>query len=151
MARRKQEDINRDKELAKSYFIHQGWTRKAIAKTLNYTEKTIGAWVIDGAWEKDKKTLSYSKGAELQRLMGHLEQLNDSIEKKDEGSRYPDSKEADIQKKITASIRDLETEMNIKDAVNVCIELMQSINRVDATLAKTLSEHVDKFLRGLRS
>lgn len=149
MARKSKAIIERDKEIAKSLFVHEGLTRKAIAERLGYTEHTVGDWVKKGEWDVARKTLSYSKSFELQRMMAQLEELNNAIESKEEGNRYPNSKEADIQRKLGASIRELEVEMNIKDAVNVSIELMNFLNRRDAVLAKELAVHVDSFLRGL--
>lgn len=149
MARKKQEIIDKDKEIAKMLFVHEGLSRKAIADRLGYTEKTIGSWVTEGEWDKSKKTISYSKSNELQRLLNQLEELNDFIDLKPAGTRFPDSKEADIQKKINASIRDLEVEMNIRDAVKVSMDFLQFLNRRDAVLAKAVSDHLDAYLKGL--
>jgi hypothetical protein len=150
MARKTKEAVANDKELARALFIHDNLTRKAIAERLGYTEKTIGAWATKGDWEKSKKTISYSKHYELQRLLDQLEELNNHIANRPEGERFPNSKEADVQKKLNSSIRDLEVEMNIKEAVNVSIQLVQYINQRDALLAKKLGEYIDAWLRGLQ-
>lgn len=103
--------------LAKILFTREKLEQKAIAKKVGVSEKTISKWVNDFNWKKLRSRLLVSKEEVLNALYEQLENLHNSIKEKEAGKQYADTKEADIQIKLTASIRNLETELAIADLV----------------------------------
>src|SRR5690349_18739838 len=91
--------------LAKILFTREQLDQKVVAKKVNVSEKTMSKWVNEFQWKNLRKRLLVSKEEVLNNLYEQMEELNNSIRKKNEGQRYGNTKEADIQIKLTASIR----------------------------------------------
>ena len=62
-------------------------------------------------------------------------------------TKYANSKEADAFKKLTAAIKDLETETNIADIVQVARLFINFLLVQDATQAKTVTTLFDAFIK----
>ena len=113
--------------LAKILYSREKLDQKVIAVKVGVSEKTISKWVNDFGWKKLRNRLLVSKENVLNDLYEQLENLHDSIRKKAEGNRFADSKEADIQIKYTASIRNLETDLAIADLVESGIRFIKHL------------------------
>jgi transposase len=103
--------------LAKILFTREKLDQKIVAKRVGVSEKTMSKWVNDFNWRSLRNRLAVGKEQILSNLYEQLEELNEAISEKPKGERYSDSKQADIQIKLTASIRNLETELAIADLV----------------------------------
>lgn len=66
-------------DLAKRYYINDGLTQKEIADRLKLTEKTVGTWVKNGCWDKEKISLLVTKDNQITSLYGQLQAANDEI------------------------------------------------------------------------
>jgi len=111
--------------LAKILFTREKLEQKIIAKRVGVSEKTISKWVTDFNWKKIRNRLLVSKEEILNDLYEQLENLHNSIKAKDVGKQFADTKEADIQIKYTASIRNLETDLAIADLVESGIRFIR--------------------------
>lgn len=87
---------------------------------------------------------------QLTRMYDQLDRLNQAIEDRGHGADFPTTKEADIQVKLTASIRSLEIDLNIADKIKSVTELVKYIQKVgtfdEALLVTDLS---DSFIKSL--
>lgn len=68
-----------ENDLAKRYYINDGLTQKEIAERLKLTEKTVGTWVKNGNWDKEKTSLLVTKDNQIKALYGQLQAANDEI------------------------------------------------------------------------
>jgi len=75
MATRKQVEH----DLAKILFINDDVSQKEIAERLTLTEKTVGRWVKEGNWEKEKTSLLVTKESQITSLYSQLQSVNDEI------------------------------------------------------------------------
>jgi len=116
--------------LAKILFTREQLDQKVVAKKVNVSEKTMSKWVNEFQWKNLRKRLLVSKEEVLNNLYEQMEELNNSIRKKNEGQRYGNTKEADIQIKLTASIRNLETDLSIADLVESGIRFIKHLQKV---------------------
>jgi hypothetical protein len=66
----------------------------------------------------------------LNGLYEEMQEMQEYIKNKDAGERYSDSKMADAKLKITASIRNLETELAIADLVESGIRFIKYLQQV---------------------
>lgn len=119
--------IEMKKDLAKILFIREKLEQKVIADRVGVSEKTISSWVNenDGQWRRERQRLLISKSDQLNSFYVQLENLNQQIESVNKG--IPDSKQADIQIKLTAAIRNLETDLAIGDIVEAGMRFIKHI------------------------
>ena len=122
--------IEEKKAYAKILYTREQLNGKIVAQRVGVAEKTISKWVKEGKWSDLRNRLLVSKENQINLLYGQLECLNDAIQENDNG--YPDTKQADIQVKVTAAIRSLETDMNIADLVESGIRFVKYIQKVDS-------------------
>ena len=103
--------------LAKILYTSEKLEQKIIAKKVGVSEKTIGIWVEKFKWKSLRNRLLVGKEEILNGLYEEMEEMQRCIQEKEPGKRFSDSKMADAKLKITASIRNLETELAIADLV----------------------------------
>ncbi|RXK57561.1 hypothetical protein ESA94_20395 [Lacibacter luteus] len=103
--------------LAKILFTTQKLDQKIVAKRVGISETTMSKWVNEFGWKNLRNRLLVGKEQILSDFYEELEEINESIKDKPKGKRYADTKLGDVRIKLTASIRNLETEMSIADIV----------------------------------
>lgn len=121
-------------------------TQKEVAETVGVTEKTVSKWANEGKWADIKKSKRASRDSTINQLLAQLGELNLAISQRKEGERFPTSKEADIQMKLTKQVQYLEKTLHLKDFLQVLSELTLYVKEKDVGFAKTLSDHVRDFL-----
>lgn len=142
--------MNSRRELAKMLYLSDyGITQKEIASRVEVSEKTIGKWIKEEQWEKQRTSLLMTKSAELTRMYAQLSELNSFIEGKPEGQRYGNSKEADVMVKLTSAIKSLEQETNAADAMEVCKNLINLVRKEDTEIAKVITKWADVYIKSL--
>jgi transposase len=124
------QSISDKQYLAKILFTREQLDQKVVAKKVNVSEKTMSKWVNEFGWKNLRKRLLVSKEEILNALYEQLEEINNSIRNKKEGERYGDSKQADTQVKLTASIRNMETDLAIADLVESGIRFIKHLQKV---------------------
>lgn len=131
------------------YLSEPGVLQKELAERVGVSKNTISRWVADGKWEELRTSLVTSKATQLSRLYRHLAELNDSVESRAEGERYMNNKDADVLSKLTASIRNLETETNIADKIEVGKEFLTYVRKVvdDSDMVKAIARHFDGYIK----
>ena len=109
---------NADKQfLAKVLYTQHKLDQKIVAKKVGISENTMSRWVNEFGWKNLRNRLLVGKEEMLNNMYEQLAELNENIRAKEHGKRYADTKQADIQVKLSAAIRNLETELAIADLV----------------------------------
>lgn len=141
--------INQKKEWAKQLYIANELSQKLIAEKVGVSEKTLSKWVNDPNenWDRLRKSLLISKQEVLSGMYEQLDELKQRIQQRDPGSRYPDSKEADIMMKLASSIEKIEEETNIADVFEVGKRFITFIQQHDIEAAKQAVEWYDHFIK----
>lgn len=146
--------IEEKKEYAKKLYVKDKLLQIEVAEKTKVSKNTISKWVRDGKWEELRTTHIMTKEEELRRLYVMLRSTNDAIEKRDPESLkvgfkngVPTSKEADIINKITASIRQLQTETGIAEITDVATEMINFYKTLDFEKAKELTQLFDAFIQ----
>jgi hypothetical protein len=121
--------------LAKILFTREHLDAKVVAKKVGVSEKTMSKWVNEFNWKSLRKRLLVSKEEILNNLYEQLEALDDEI--RTAAKKYPDTKQADIKIKLTASVRNLETDLAIADLVESGIRFVKHLQKV-GTIEQTL-------------
>jgi transcriptional regulator with XRE-family HTH domain len=116
--------------MARILYTREKLEQKLIAEKVGVSEKTIGKLVNENNWRSIRDRLLIGKEEILNNLYEQLAELNSAISMKPEGERYGDSKQADSQVKLTASIRNMEKELAIADLVESGIRFIKYIQKV---------------------
>jgi transposase len=135
------------KAWARDLFVHHNYTQKQIAEKVGVTEKTIGAWKEKYGWEGIRESISTTSDQQIKNLYGQLKEINAAIILRDEGKRFASAKEADAISKITKSIKDLQKGVIFSDTVSVVTELIEFIRATNQSLAQSLSESADNYIK----
>lgn len=109
---------------AKDLYCRYSLQQREIARILGVTEKTISKWKSTENWDRERAAYTTTKESELRRIYGQLANLNNEIENRtaSEGQAgIPSSKEADIQSKLSSSIRTLENDAGAAATVDVAV------------------------------
>lgn len=104
--------ISDKKDYAKLLFIKENLTQKEIAEKVGTSQKTMSKWVNDERWESLRKSLLVTKEEQIRWLYIMLDNMKRCFEIQDDngGLTFIDSKTADTLIKITAAIKNLETQ-----------------------------------------
>lgn len=137
------------KELARYLYVSGGFSQTEISGKIGVSEQTISRWKITGKWDDFKKSMLATRREELKRLYDQLKELNDFIANRPEGERFANSKEADTITKLTAAIRNLETELSLSQVIDTFIKFNNYMRQVDLEKAQELISYQDHFVKSL--
>ena len=135
------------KELAKLLYTQNDLTIATIAQRVEVTEKTLSGWIKDNNWESFKKSLVTTKNEQLMFFYDQLHSLNNLIKERPEGARFADSKEADVFVKLSATIKNLETETGIGQIFEVAKLFLDSIPASDRDFIIQATNHFDHLIK----
>lgn len=138
-------DVNQKKDFAKLLYIKERLTQKEVAIRVDVAEHTVGRWVKDGGWEKLRRSLLVTKEEQVGQLYSQLEALSGLIAERVE--KVANSKEADVYVKLTTAIRNLETEINIGDAIEIGMEFMDYVRQNAADQVSTVADLFDAYIK----
>lgn len=139
--------IKQKRDWGKLLYLKTQMNQKEIADRVQVTEKTLGRWVKIEKWDVLKSSFTITKEQELRRIYQQIHELNNSIEKRDEGNRFATGKEADALSKMAGAARSLETETSISQIIDTSIEIIRWIQESDFEKAKELSDYFDSFIK----
>lgn len=118
--------------LAKILFTREQLEQKVVAKRVGVSEKTMSKWVNEFNWKSLRRRLLITREEQLNSFYEQLENLNNEIKAKNNGKGVPDTKQADIQIKLTAAIKNLETDLAIADLVESGQRFIKHIQKTGA-------------------
>jgi transcriptional regulator with XRE-family HTH domain len=121
--------------------------QKQLAAKVGVSENTISRWVRDENWEKYRNNMLLTREEQMQNLLQELVELNESIQLKKAGSRYADSKEADVRRKIIKDIKDLETKANLSEIIQVSTRFTKWLSAFNLEKAKEVSDLLNSFIK----
>lgn len=133
------------KELAQTLFLNTALTQQEIADQVGVDRRTITRWVKE--WEPLKINYIQTREARIRSTLMQLEQLDHTIDSRDDGCRYPSAKEADIRRKLTADLEALEQDASVREVINVSRSILDYVRQLNLEHAKLLSNYLDSFIK----
>ncbi|MBA3830150.1 MAG: hypothetical protein H0X33_14520 [Taibaiella sp.] len=132
------------KELAEILFMQNDLQQKEIAEKVGVSQQTMTAWVAanDRAWDKKRQSMLTSKNIILRRLYKILD--NESVKMDDAGG---EAKDADKIVKLTAAIRNLETDTGIGELMEAGKQFINFLRNADPTLSLHVTNQYDTFIK----
>lgn len=142
--------IKQKKELAQLLYVRGVVENQSeLAERVGVSAQTISKWKKVGNWDDFKKSLLTTRQEELRNLYDQLAEINNSIKEKPKGNRFANNKEADVLSKLTATIRNLETEVSIAQTVDVFMKFNDWLRQINLEKAKEVVELQDLFVKTL--
>ena len=135
------------KEWAKTLYLRENLTQQEIADRVGVSRVTVSNWVRTGKWEEQKAGLTLTRQEQVANLYRQVAEINRAISARAEGERYPNSKEADILGKLSASIRNMEQETGIADIISVLTGFIEWLRPLDLDKAKELTRLADAYIK----
>lgn len=135
------------KEWAKTLYLRENLTQQEIADRVGVSRVTVSNWVRAGKWEEQKAGLTLTRQEQVANLYRQVAEINRAISARAEGERYPNSKEADILGKLSASIRNMEQETGIADIISVLTGFIEWLRPLDLDKAKKLTRLADAYIK----
>lgn len=135
------------KEWAKTLYLRENLTQQEIADRVGVSRVTVSNWVRAGKWEEQKAGLTLTRQEQVANLYRQVAEINKAISARAEGERYPNSKEADILGKLSASIRNMEQETGIADIISVLTGFIEWLRPLDLDKAKELTRLADAYIK----
>lgn len=143
--------IAQKKEHAKLLYTVEGVTvQKELAERVGVSAQTINKWIHSEDWEALRSSVLLTKEAELRRLYRRFTFLNDLIEERETSEKKPVSNaEADSLVKISAAIKNLETDVSASESMEVLKNFINSVRSHNLDLAKQITRYADQFIKTL--
>lgn len=142
--------VEQKRNYAELLYCEHQLLQKIVAQKVGISEQTMSAWVKKYKWDQKRRPMLISKDNQLRHWYDQLEELNQAIKKKPEGARYANSKEADTFIKISASIKNLETELNIGDKIQALMDFVKYMQKnFTAKEAVTVTDYADEYIKSL--
>lgn len=137
------------RDFAKQLYLNDASiTQAEIADRVGVSKATVCKWAKEGKWEEMQVSLLVEKEVQLARLYRQLKMWNDAIESRPEGEQFLVSKEADAVVKITAAIRNLETETNIAEKMATGKEFLSFVRKTSGfEMSKEVAKLFNNYLK----
>ncbi len=134
-------------EYAWLLFKDGSYTRTMIAHKVGVAEKTITEWKQKYNWDAKAKSIKQTREENLIELHNQWAAINKLIKEKQDG--IPNTGQADIIKKLSSAIKELETEIGYTEAYQVLKKLTLHIQKIDFEKAKEMLDYIDSYMQDL--
>jgi DNA-binding XRE family transcriptional regulator len=139
-------EINQKKELAKLlYLTERSITQQELADRTGVSRRSIGKWIKER--ENLKLNLLQTREERINSTLMQLDELDNTIQEKPEGMRFPNKEESLIRRKLTEDLAALEQDASIRDIYNVSRRILDWIRPRDLDKAKELSNYFDAYIK----
>lgn len=136
------------KDFAKNLYLNEkGITQKEIAIRADVTEATVSKWIKEERWDMQRKSLFVTRDEQLAIMYNQLAAMNNAINERDEGKRFPNSKEADAILKISSAINKMENDTGVAQKLSACKEFLIWLRSADAKKAMEFLPLFDAFIK----
>jgi len=139
--------LTKKREWAKLLYIQSNKTQKEIANTVGITEKTLGNWIKKEKWEELKAIDTITKIKERKRLLMQINELNNKIETREPGNKFPDSKEADVLSKLSATVNNLDSNTPLNVIIDVLTNFLDWSRNIDFKETQRIADLFDSYIK----
>lgn len=138
--------LQRRKDLAYSIYMAEDVTQEEIAERTGLSKVTVGKYIKEGLWKDLKEAMSISREEQLKSFTSQLNELNRSIQSRDEKFRFPTSKEVDIQIKLSKAINMLKGDASLVDLITFSKLFVKYLRTNHPERVKELSLLINEFI-----
>ena len=135
------------KEWAKLLYTKENLTQAEIADRVGVTRVTINKWVNTENWDMLKVSITMTNEEQLKNLYRQLAEIQKTILANPEGQRYATPSEADVIKKLSVSIKQLQTELGLSEITSVFAGFIQFLRTYEPKQAKEILPLLDAYVK----
>jgi len=133
------------KEWAQFLYVENKLTQKEIASKVGVSQKTIGEWKEKYLWENLRRSLLITRKEQLTMIYNQLDAITRNIRDKQDG--IPTSRDSDSIMKLTASIKNLETDLSVADVFETGKRFITWIQAIDYEKSKEIVDYFDGLFK----
>lgn len=138
------------REWAKILYLKENYTQQEIADKVGASRVTVNKWIQKYNWEDLKAGIVLTKEEQVKHLYRQVAEINDKINGKDKGERYPSPSEADTLAKLAKAIKTLEDEVGLADTISVSMKFVDFVRPINLDLAKEITRLFDLYIHSLK-
>lgn len=142
-------DTKKKKELAQILYVQEKRTQAEIAELIGVAQSHVSKWATEGHWTELRSGVSITKEQQIMNIYHQIAQINDSINKRPEGERVANVKEAKIIADLAVAVNKMESEVGIAEIVSCGMKFCDFMRSMDTEKAKEVNGYWDSFLRSM--
>ena len=122
-------------------------TQQQIADLLEINRKTLYTWIKQGSWARAKYAARHAPCILIDQYYSQLHAMNKEISGREERP-YPTKEEAEIMRKLGATIKQIRPtdKMTSTENVELMTDFLDHIQRQDPAVVDTILPHLDKYV-----
>ncbi|MDR0505458.1 MAG: helix-turn-helix domain-containing protein [Dysgonamonadaceae bacterium] len=139
--------ILQKKEWAKLLYTKENLTQAEIADRVGVTRITVNRWINAENWETLKVSISITNEEQLKNLYRQLAEIQNAILGREDGARYAMPAEAEVIRKLTISIKQLQAELGLSEITSVFGGLIQFLRTYEPARVKEIAPVLDAYVK----
>ncbi|MBS1587361.1 MAG: hypothetical protein JSS82_17645 [Bacteroidetes bacterium] len=137
-----------EQQTARDLFFATDHSQAEIARRVGVDPKTVNLWVKHGKWKEIKLAARRTPAILVEQYFNQLAALNEAIDARDEGNRFPTLKEAETMRKLIVCINNIQKQVSVGASIDVMQNLITRIGLRDITLAQQVTDYAQEVLQG---
>lgn len=122
--------VAQKKEWAQLLYTKEKLNQNVVAKKVGVTESTMSKWVNEYNWKRLRTRLVLTQDEQLNNFYEMLINLNEEV--MNGKLKRPDTRQADVQIKLTTSIKNLQTDLGIEAIVQAGILYIRNLQKTES-------------------
>jgi DNA-binding transcriptional regulator LsrR (DeoR family) len=139
--------VAQKKEWAKLLYTKENLTQAEIAERVGVTRVTVNKWINAENWETLKVSISMTNEEQLKNLYRQLSEIQNTILGREDGARFAMPAEADVIRKLTISIKQLQAELGLSEITSVFGGLIQFLRTYEPKRVKEIAPVLDAYVK----
>ena len=139
--------ITQKKDWAKLLYTKENLTQAEIADRVDVTRVTVNKWINVEKWEMLKVSITMTNEEQLKNLYRQLSEIQNTILTREGKARYAMPAEADVIKKLTIAIKQLQTELGLSEITSVFGGFIQFLRTYDPKQVKEIAPVLDAYVK----
>jgi len=137
-----------EQQTARDLFFATDHSQAEIARRVGVDPKTVNLWVKHGKWKEIKMAARRTPAILVEQYFNQLAALNEAIDARDEGNRFPTLKEAETMRKLIVCINNIQKQVSVGASIDVMQNLITRIGLRDIELAQQVTDYAQEILQG---
>ena len=137
------------KEQARRLFFQSKLSRPQIAAIIGVTPRTLFDWIREGDWKSARNTAANAPLLITEHYYNQLNALNETIKERRERP-YPTKDEADIMRKLSATIKQIKLRHNLAETTEVFTMFSNYLHKAKPEFMQPMLNCMTNYLNTLR-